>query len=252
MAECDYCEEAFDDEEALLDHMADVHEGELGRIDRRRVADHTGDGGGELPTGPIAIVLIVFVSAAVVAFVIFGGPSDGGNESLPSPVALDDVSPSGLEAEPLPENGDEAALADVEQFPSEGAQHVSSGTDVDYDTSPPTSGDHYSSPAEPGFYEETPPLGNLVHSLEHGHVVIYYDPGAITPEARQSLQEFVVANNDGPWAAVIVAPNPSDDPESPYVLTAWRNMLRLDGYNASTTRAFIAEYIGRGPENPVR
>ena len=39
MPDCDYCEESFADEDAYLDHLADVHEGELGAIDRRRVAD---------------------------------------------------------------------------------------------------------------------------------------------------------------------------------------------------------------------
>jgi hypothetical protein len=86
MAECDYCGEGFDDEDALLDHMADEHEGELGRIDQRRVGDRGDDGGG-VPTGPIALGLIIFVSAAVVAFVVFGGPGgDGGDAAeIPDP-----------------------------------------------------------------------------------------------------------------------------------------------------------------------
>jgi len=87
MAECDYCGEGFDEEAALLEHMRDAHEGELGRIDRRRVAA-LDDGGGDVPTGPIAIGLVIFVSAAVVAFVIFGGGGGGGaptEGSIPAP-----------------------------------------------------------------------------------------------------------------------------------------------------------------------
>lgn len=86
MAECDYCGEQFDDEEALLEHMGAEHEGELGRIDQRRVGDLDG-GDGEIPTGPIALGLIIFVSAAVVAFIVFGG-GGGGNGSeaaIPTP-----------------------------------------------------------------------------------------------------------------------------------------------------------------------
>lgn len=78
MAECDYCGEAFGDEEALLEHMRDEHGGELSRIDQRRVGG-LDDGGGEIPTGPIALAFIIFASAAVVAFVIFGGGSSGAN-----------------------------------------------------------------------------------------------------------------------------------------------------------------------------
>jgi hypothetical protein len=251
MPECDYCGERFDGEDALLEHMGDEHEGELGRIDRRRVAELEGDDR-DVPAGPIAIALIVFISAAVVAYVVFGAGGGGNGGGQATPVPMGDVSPSGLEAEPLPDSGDNATLAEVETFPSEGNDHVQSGTEVDYGTSPPTSGDHYPNPAPAGFYTETPPLGNLVHSLEHGNVVVYYDPAAITPEARESLEESAAAHGDDPWASVVVAPTPNDEPESPYVLTAWRQMLRLDSYDARTVQAFLAEYIGRGPENPVR
>lgn len=250
MPECDYCGAPFDDEPALLSHLAEDHEGELGRIDRRRVADATEEGG-DVPTGPIAIILILVVSAAVVAFVIFGG-GNGGAAAQPTPVPLEGVTPSGVEGAELPQAGDEAALGDVQTFDSEGNEHVQQGTEVDYGTSPPTSGAHYAREASAGFYEETPPLGNLVHSLEHGFVVVYYDPAAITPEARASLEAFVAAHNDDPWAGVVVAPHPGEDPEAPYVLTAWQQMLRLDGYDAETVQAFLAEYLGRGPENPVR
>jgi hypothetical protein len=86
MAGCDYCGETFDEEDALLVHMRDEHEGELGRIDRRRVSD-LDDGASEVPTGPLAIAFIIFVSAAVVAFVVFGGGGNGssGNGSIPTP-----------------------------------------------------------------------------------------------------------------------------------------------------------------------
>lgn len=78
MPECDYCGETVDGETALLEHMRDQHEGELSRIDQRRVADITDDER-EIPTGPLALAVIIFASAAVVAFVIFGGGSSGAN-----------------------------------------------------------------------------------------------------------------------------------------------------------------------------
>jgi hypothetical protein len=49
-----------------------------------------------------------------------------------------------------------------------------------------------------------------------------------------------------------VVPNPADDPRAAYVLTAWRHRLTMDSYDEATVRAFLAEYLGRGPENPVR
>lgn len=87
MAECDYCGGSFDEEDALLEHMRDEHEGELGRIDQRRVADLEGEEP-EVPTGPIAIMVIIFTAAAVVAFVVFGGAGGGepqGQAAIPAP-----------------------------------------------------------------------------------------------------------------------------------------------------------------------
>lgn len=76
MPECDYCDASFDEEGAYLDHLRSAHEGELGPIDRRRV--ETGGGGGGLPTGPIALGLVLVVAAAVVGYVIFL-PGGGGS-----------------------------------------------------------------------------------------------------------------------------------------------------------------------------
>lgn len=157
----------------------------------------------------------------------------------------------GIESEPLPDRGDRSLLSDVRSFPSEGTRHVERGTEVDYGTYPPTSGPHYGGTVAAGFYEETPPMGDVVHTLEHGAVVIHYDPDALTDPARESLRAWADAHT-GTWRSVVVVPHARGDPEAPYVLTAWRHLLRMDEYDAEVVRAFLAEYLGRGPENPVR
>lgn len=231
--ECGYCDESFEDEAAYVDHLAEEHAGDLSRIDRRRVDQHQADDGQSRAVLYGAAALVVVLLAGAVYVTVFAGGDD----------------PSGPEAQPLPDRGDEALLQAVEEFPSQGRNHVSTGTQVDYSTTPPTSGPHYGSWTDPGYYTDAQPAGGLVHSLEHGYVVIYYDPAEITPEAEESLRTFAAAH-DQQWQAVVVVP--SDDIESPYVLTAWQAMLRMDGYDAETVRAFLAEYLGRGPEHPVR
>lgn len=235
MPDCSYCDASFEDDAAYVDHLADAHESELSRIDRRRVEQHRSEGEQSKAVlyGAAAIVVLLLAGAVYVT-VFAGGGGDGA---------------TGLETEPLPDRGDDALLQDVQEFPSEGRNHVATGTEVDYDTSPPTSGPHYGSWTDPGYYTEQPAAGHLVHSLEHGYVVIYYDPAAITPEAEESLRAFADAH-DQRWQAVIVVP--SETIETPYVLTAWRAMLQMEEYDAETVRAFLAEYLGRGPEHPVR
>lgn len=159
------------------------------------------------------------------------------------------------ELRPLPERGDPALLEGVERYPSEGREHVAPGSPLSYGTMPPTSGPHYATATPAGFYAQTPPLGSLVHSLEHGAVIVYYVPERLAQDkdAEEHLRALALRHRN-PWAGVIVAPHPApgSDPEHPYVLTAWTVMLRLPEYDPARVEAFLAEYLGRGPENPVR
>ncbi|MFB6218513.1 MAG: DUF3105 domain-containing protein [Halobacteriaceae archaeon] len=234
MPDCDYCGRSFDDEEAHLDHLAEVHADELGPIDRRRLEDRDGE---ERDWTRPALVAAGVLALGGIYLVLFSGLLSGGG--------------GGIESQPLPNRGDDALLSGVQSYSDLSRGHVEPGTDVSYETMPPVGGPHYGTTADPRFYEEAPPVEELVHNLEHGHVVVYYDPAALTPEARESLRAFVRAHQN-PWAAVVVVPTPVENPEAPYVLTAWGHKLSMDSYDAEVVRAFLAEYLGRGPERPVR
>lgn len=236
MPDCDYCGATFDGEDAYLDHLAADHEGELGSIDERRVADHEGESDGGIPLGPAVLVGLLVLAGGLVVYVTFilGGSGDTNA------------------ANGLPDSGADAVISQVQTEPSNGNQHVSQGADVSYETVPPTSGAHWGgSTVSAGFYTEERRFESLVHSLEHGAVIVYYDPAQLSPQAEESLRGW--ANNQtGPWRSFIAVPNPKDEPESAYVLTAWEKRLTMDEYDNSKVRAFVAEYIGRGPERPVR
>jgi hypothetical protein len=241
MVECEYCGDAFETEAAHLEHLGDEHVDELGPIDHRRVAaagSNSSDAGLPLTGllgGAAGLVLVV-----VAIWVLFLGGGGGPG-----------AAPTGIEDDSLPEGGDEQWISQVESFESEGIQHVERGSEIDYAQSPPLSGEHWGRAIQAGFYAETPELPRLVHTLEHGAVVIYYDPASMTPEAEASLRAWA-DNKDRSWASIVVAPNPNENPKGDYVLTAWTHRLVIDEYDAEAVRAFTAEYIGRGPENPVR
>ena len=256
MVDCEYCAESFDCDDAYLDHLADAHDGELGAIDRRRVEEHTGgEDDGTLPMGPIIIGIVVVLAIGLTAYATQLSGGDGGSDAglvgTAGAQPLSEVEASGVEASPLDDTGDSDRLAGVEQFPDRGTNHVEEGSAIDYQRVPPLSGTHYASTVDAGFYEATPLLGSLVHTLEHGAVIVYYDPDAISPEARESLREFS-STHTGTWRSVVAVPNPNDDPRATYVVTAWQHELPLDSYDAETVHAFLSEYLGRGPENPVR
>ncbi len=237
MAECDYCGERFDDEGALLSHLEEAHPDDLGPIDRRRVtAASEGEAGLDrrVRIGIAAVALIALIAGGYLLV-------SGGNGTQQA----------GLETQPLPDRGEQSVISSVQQHDSRGNAHVAAGTEIEYQRIPPTSGTHYPTTVEAGLYEQTPPLGALVHSLEHGAVVIYYDPGQIDQATEDSLEAFAAAHT-GTWESVIVVPMPEAGPTAPVVLTAWRHSLRLEDYDPGTVRAFLAEYLGRGPEHPVR
>jgi hypothetical protein len=142
------------------------------------------------------------------------------------------------------------ALAErLERYPSEGANHVPTGQRVTYKTDPPNSGPHYAQWAPPGFYDRPLPDELLVHNLEHGHVIIHYRPEALTPEIEQEILNLTRAHTHN-WAAVLAVPRPGM--EHPFVLAAWRHLLRLDEFDRELVDLFIDAFIGRGPENPIR
>src|SRR5262245_52598278 len=95
---------------------------------------------------------------------------------------------------------------DIETFPNEVTiNHVPVGTPIVYRTDPPTSGDHYEEfVAYGGFYdyEIQPPY--LVHSMEHGGVIIYYSP-AVTADQLNELRDLVKGHTDK-YAQIVCLP----------------------------------------------
>jgi Protein of unknown function (DUF3105) len=73
-------------------------------------------------------------------------------------------------------------------------EHVAVGTRLKYETVPPTSGKHYPAPAavsDRAFYtaSDRPPVEQLVHNLEHGYTVLWYDPSVQGPQL-QAIQDL--------------------------------------------------------------
>lgn len=159
-------------------------------------------------------------------------PACGDGDSKSS--ALPAVSPISTPAAPV-----------IETFPSEGATHVPVGTAVAYRTDPPTSGNHYPVPQGGGYYETPIAAGFLVHAMEHGGVIVYYDPATVTDAQKNSLEALAQAH-PGVFAQVVCLPR--NDPAYSIILTAWTHRLRLPTYDQSRIDGFIALFLDQGPE----
>ncbi len=139
------------------------------------------------------------------------------------------------------------ALGAVQTRPNLGRGHVPPGQAVPYGERFPTSGPHDSEWVEPGFYRTPQAPERLVHAVEHGNIVIYYDkPG---DDVRQTLDSWTDLYG-AQWSGIVVTPAPALG--RAVVLTAWRKVLRLDPFDGAAAAAFVDAYRGRGPEHPVR
>lgn len=138
----------------------------------------------------------------------------------------------------------EANCGDVEEVEEEGREHVDPGTDVQYGTTPPTSGNHYAEPAIAQFYTAPVPEEQLVHNLEHSQIVIWYRANAPT-EVLDAIEALVEQES----AATLAAPY--DGIEEPYnfVLTAWGASQACEEVSQEVVDNFRREYQGKaGPE----
>ena len=139
------------------------------------------------------------------------------------------------------------SLGQVMSHRNLGAAHVAQGRTVLYPSRFPTSGNHWPRPLSPGFYTSAQRSEMLVHSLEHGNVVIYYE--TLDAGAEESLREWAKLFTAA-WSGVIVVPKPGLG--KAIVLTAWTRSLRLDRFEPKAMAAFVDAFRGRGPEHPVR
>ena len=69
-------------------------------------------------------------------------------------------------------------------IPDLGRDHVPEGEIVEYNSNPPTSGPHYEEWEKPGIYDRPLIDEKLVHSLEHGYIVISYNCSTMNDEPR--------------------------------------------------------------------
>ncbi len=136
------------------------------------------------------------------------------------------------------------AYRDIQKEESLGREHIDGP--VDYGTDFPTSGPHAPSPARPGFYDEPLPLEPLVHALEHGNIVIYYDQPS---DAAMKVIRDWTDQYQGVWDAVIAVPH--EGLGESIVLTSWQHRLELPKMDVRAS-FFVDAFRGRGPENRVR
>ncbi len=118
----------------------------------------------------------------------------------------------------------------------------------DYQTNPPTSGDHHPEWYEDGIYEPgtTDSLGMLVHTLEHGRINVQYKPG--TSDETVAQLEALLAESEG--YHMLLYEN-TTGMEYAVAASAWTHLVGCPEMNDKVfdaIRTFRTRYIDKAPE----
>jgi hypothetical protein len=138
--------------------------------------------------------------------------------------------------------------------PDDGRLHIPQCTPGTYSSNPPTSGCHGDPPGSWGVYTNPLAPTTAIHNLEHGGIVIWYQPEALDEASIQRLADFVnnqVATGLGGRFKFILSPWSGDPfPDNhPIAVVAWRRLLYLDEANTDAIRSFADANYQRAPEN---
>jgi len=134
------------------------------------------------------------------------------------------------------------------------AQHIEIGEQHEpYNSDPPTSGPHYAQPAEAGFYEEALPDEQLVHNLEHGYVVIWYNCTGLEETACESFKEKIrgvmnQAGGVGISSSTKLIAVPRLSLPGTIAATTWGRLYQPETFDPDELLVFIKEFRNKAPE----
>ena len=123
--------------------------------------------------------------------------------------------------------------------------HVHEGDNVEYSTMPPTSGNHWETWANCGFYPEGLPDELITHNLEHGNIIVSFnltDPS----EVVGVLSGMRAVKGADEWGVFRFYDR---IPEGTVVVSAWGRLATTSEMDLDLINQFFAVYAGRlGPE----
>jgi hypothetical protein len=175
-----------------------------------------------------------------------------------------------------------------EFFSDLGRDHVPLGTVSEYNSNPPTSGPHYEEWTKAGIYDEPLDDRNLIHSLEHGYIIVSYNCNvpetqdkswkfpsftahAQTPEVAESSSTPSASVDISHWQddasckslvsdltklseevrlnRLIIIPRPNLDKR--IALTAWTRLDKFNTFDKNRIKTFVNAYRNKGPEQTM-
>jgi len=138
-----------------------------------------------------------------------------------------------------------------EPIPVMTTTHIATDSDPGtYNSNPPTSGPHYAEEAKVGFHDSNNykfPAGYLVHNLEHGYVIFWYNCDLLDETACAELKSQIKSVMEELGGVKLIAyPWPSLD--VPLAITSWGRLQIFESFDAGQAKAFYRANLNSAPE----
>jgi hypothetical protein len=185
----------------------------------------------------LAIGGVLIVGAIIVVLVVLFGSGPNPNEGRAQP-----------------DDGRSHVTVGIDCRRPAGAEEQRECGEEPYSSVPAASGPHWdpSGIAQWGVYSSPQVETQLIHNLEHGGIVIWYDPSTLNADQVAELTRYVTAQVGSgisgrykfilsPWGEPVALP-------APVVVTAWRYVLELDGPDTGAIDDFVRSHYGQAPE----
>jgi len=135
------------------------------------------------------------------------------------------------------------------------SNHVTEGDGLGPNNSnPPTSGPHYANEFDAGFYEKTDaaslqdyPEGDLVHNLEHGYVIFWYNCALLDVQSCTELKTYIQSVIDEFNGVKLIA-FPRETMVVPVAITSWGQLQQFEVFDQDQGVSFIEHNRNRAPE----
>ena len=129
--------------------------------------------------------------------------------------------------------------------------HIAVDSDPgEYNSDPPTSGPHYPNEAQVGFYDTNSyqyPAGYLIHNLEHGYIIFWYNCGLLDEAACTDLKSQIKSVMDEVNNVKVIA-YPWDSLDVPVAMTSWGRLQKMETFDAVQARTFYTTNLNKSPE----
>ncbi|MBI4311025.1 MAG: DUF3105 domain-containing protein [Chloroflexi bacterium] len=126
-----------------------------------------------------------------------------------------------------------------QEFPPPPSPNHVDGRSVTYSTIPPTSGDHWGSSTQCGFYTEEIRDEIVVHNMEHGNVIVSYN---LDNDTAAKLKDYTFSLRDNEdW--LVTRPYPKLSPGE-VAIAVWGIMDKFTGVDEARIKKFFDTYKG--------